>query len=641
MRRLALPVVAAVLLAASFAPPAEARSGAVFVHGAGSNFLNDVGGARAYWTEDMLRASTRNWTVPYLVAHYDSNQFMWVGAGQVAGQIYDWMTANAIDDIVVNTHSFGGTILRWIMSNPGYDWRYPAITSRIRWVNTIAAPHKGSEAANLAGTLSGSWLTGWLVNLVGANTDAHKNCRTDWMAYYNQYYLFGTAGRPALPRSVYTIAGTGLWNDFAHSEDYGLATLSGIAGLPGEDDGMVAQYSAQGVGFVWFLTAANHHHNRRNDYRRIGDSLGSDFGLTLGGEGKAAGAAAGSGEYAAPREGAPAQVSRAVVRTVALRGGRASVDIPVAGGRELLIWTVASSEGSDRAAAPVRATLVGPSGAAMDTGVRQAAIEDALPGFGVRGAQEALQAATPGDGVYRLELEGAAEGRTAVTVVAAQPGSELTLTSWSGPLSRQPGQPVTVYAALADGQAPLAGASVSARLSPPRGQAGAAVRLYDDGRHGDGAAADGVYAARVSPQDAPGLWTIRVEAQGTDAAGRAFSRTGASGFIAEPGHARLRASSVAARVVSVRGERVLRVTASPDVSRAGRYRLDVLVAGRPDANGSQSLLASRESLITLSRGRRTVTVDVPLPSDDAALADVRLLGVDLPGLAGRVTLTLP
>ena len=277
MRRLAalsLPVVAAAFL---YASPAEARPGAVFIHGAGNNFVNDVAGARAYWTEDMLRASTRNWTVPYLVVHYDSNQIMWTAAGQVAGQIYDWMNANAIDDIVVNTHSFGGTVIRWIMSNPGWDSRYPAITARIRWVNTIAAPHKGSEAANLAGTLSGTWLTGWLVNLVGYNTDAIKNCRTDWMAYYNQYYLFGTAGRPALPRSIYTIAGTGLWNDFAHSEDYGLATLSGVAGMPGEDDGMVSQYSAQGVGVVWFTTAANHHHNRRNDYRKIGDALGSDF----------------------------------------------------------------------------------------------------------------------------------------------------------------------------------------------------------------------------------------------------------------------------------------------------------------------------------------------------------------------------
>ena len=76
---------------------------------------------------------------------------------------------------------------------------------------------------------------------------------------------------------MWNIAGTGLWNDFIHFEDTGLATLSGIAGMPGEDDGMVSQYSAQAVGLVWFTTLANHHHNRRNDYRKIGDSLATDF----------------------------------------------------------------------------------------------------------------------------------------------------------------------------------------------------------------------------------------------------------------------------------------------------------------------------------------------------------------------------
>ena len=38
-----------------------------------------------------------------------------------------------------------------------------------------------------------------------------------------------------------------------------------------------AKYSAQAVGVVWFTTTANHHHNRRNDYRTIGASLATDF----------------------------------------------------------------------------------------------------------------------------------------------------------------------------------------------------------------------------------------------------------------------------------------------------------------------------------------------------------------------------
>jgi triacylglycerol esterase/lipase EstA (alpha/beta hydrolase family) len=275
MRRVS--IVCALVALLGLATTAQARTGVVFVHGKGNADLQNTSVARAYWTEAMISATTKGNTIPSLVCHYDGSQFMWIAADQVADQIYAWMTANAIDEIVIETHSFGGVVMRWMLSNPSWNAKYQPIIDRTRWVNSIAAPNKGSEAADLAGTLSGSWLTGWIVDLVGQNTDSTKNCRTDFMAYYNQYWLKGTAGRPATPRTIYTIAGTGLWNDFAHPEDYALATLSGIAGLPGEDDGLVAQYSAQGAGVTWFTTLANHHHNRRNDFRKIGDSLATDF----------------------------------------------------------------------------------------------------------------------------------------------------------------------------------------------------------------------------------------------------------------------------------------------------------------------------------------------------------------------------
>jgi hypothetical protein len=256
---------------------AFAKTGVVFIHGKGGTDLATASVARAYWGEDMIRATTKGFTIPYLICSYDGTQYMWVSGGTVAGQIYNWMMANAIDDIVIETHSFGGVVIRWILSNPTYDTRYQPIINRIRWVNSIAPPNKGSEAANVAGTLSGSWLTGWITSLVGQNNNSTLNCTTSSMTYYNTYYLNGTAGRPALPKTIYNIAGTGLWNDFIHTEDTGLATLSGVVGMPGEDDGMVSQYSAQAVGVVWFTTLANHHHNRRNDYKKIGDSLATDF----------------------------------------------------------------------------------------------------------------------------------------------------------------------------------------------------------------------------------------------------------------------------------------------------------------------------------------------------------------------------
>ena len=120
-----------------------AKTGVVFIHGQGGANLAQYSVARAYWGEDMIRATTKGFVVPHLIVAYDGTQYMWVAGGQVAGQIYNWMMANAIDDIVVETHSFGGVVIRWIMSNPTYDTRYQPIINRIRWVNSIAPPNKG------------------------------------------------------------------------------------------------------------------------------------------------------------------------------------------------------------------------------------------------------------------------------------------------------------------------------------------------------------------------------------------------------------------------------------------------------------------------------------------------------------------
>lgn len=259
---------------------AYSATGVAFVHGKGGTDLANYSTAYAYWGADMLKASTNSYKVPYLVCHYDGTVYMWTAASTVADQLVSFINTNKITDLVINTHSFGGTVVRWIFSNSASDSRFKKIVSVTRHVNTIAGPHKGSEAADLAGTLSGSWLTGWLVTLVGSNNNSTTHCQTDTMAYYNKYWLYGTTGRPALPKTFYTIAGWGLWNDYwskFHSEDIGLATLSGLSGLPDEDDGMVAEYSARAVGTLWFRTEANHHHNRRNDYKKIGDALGTDF----------------------------------------------------------------------------------------------------------------------------------------------------------------------------------------------------------------------------------------------------------------------------------------------------------------------------------------------------------------------------
>jgi hypothetical protein len=100
-------------------------TGVAFVHGTGhqTNALND------YWTTsnvNSIRQGLANQN-NYVVINCDFEQYMWDSraAGCLAGQLHDFITSRGITDLVVLTHSNGGNVMRWIMSNPTWDSRYP------------------------------------------------------------------------------------------------------------------------------------------------------------------------------------------------------------------------------------------------------------------------------------------------------------------------------------------------------------------------------------------------------------------------------------------------------------------------------------------------------------------------------------
>ena len=350
------------------------------------------------------------------------------------------------------------------------------------------------------------------------------------------------------------------------------------------------------------------------------------------------------GERVTPPElHAPAQVSRAFVQSVTLAGGRASVDLPVRGGGPLLIWTLPLSP---RAASP-SSTLHTPAGRSLAAGesgapgapIRRFRFEKADLGLELPDTQETVSVDRAEPGLYQLELLG--NDGDAVTIVVAEPASALTLAGWVGPLSRQPGQPLTLRATLRDGAAALRKARVVARLAAPGAAAGPALELFDDGRHGDAAAGDGVYGATLStlPASTPGLWTARFEAYGHDASGVGFARTGSGGFVNEPGAAALLAAS--ARLVGPASARRLRIEARADVAIPGDYRLDAIVAGAAAADGSRPGKAWGERTQHLEAGPATLLLEIPQrelgPVPRAGLhVDVRLLGLDALGVAGRL-----
>lgn len=366
------------------------------------------------------------------------------------------------------------------------------------------------------------------------------------------------------------------------------------------------------------------------------------------------------GETLAPlADASPESDSRTLVMTVVPDGGRAVVEIPSTGTGTLLVWVIPSRgdgqasmrAGSDANGRGLETRLDTPSGRSIDSRadggradeLRRFRIENFGAeelGLPVGARQEAIRVLAPEPGLHRLEVS--SPDGAAVTIAAAELESPLVLTTWASPLSRQPGEPVTIHARLADDGSPVAGASLFARLAPERGAAGEPVTLFDDGLHGDGAAGDGHYSATVAdlPGFPPGPVAVRIEAEGGDARGVRFARTGSAGIVNERASARLLPGSVRAEWVGEGDARVLRVTAEAAVREGGEYRLDVLAGGPAAPDGNRAGLAWAERTEDLGAGPAELSVDLPaaLVGEGPLHLDVRLLGLTRPGVAGRATL---
>src|SRR5690625_6151807 len=117
-------------------------------------------------------------------------------AGCLACQLYSFINSRNIDDLVVITHSNGGNVMRWIMSNPTWDSRYPAIIEAVRWVNALAPSSLGTPLADAV--MQGNVFEASLGWILGYQNDAVRMQQTSWMQVYNNEWLYGTAGRPAL-----------------------------------------------------------------------------------------------------------------------------------------------------------------------------------------------------------------------------------------------------------------------------------------------------------------------------------------------------------------------------------------------------------------------------------------------------------
>jgi len=235
---------------------ALASTGVAFVHGTSeqTDALND------YWTRDMVDSVRQGLPDPanYTVINCDFTQFMWDdrAAGCLAGQLHGFITGRGITDLVVLTHSNGANVMRWILSNPTWDSRYPLIIERTRWVNALAASSLGTPLAEavMQGTVFEAAL-GWLL---GFQNDAVRMQQPSWMAFYNANWLLGTSGRPGLPKGFWNVVGTdvrsAIWDSAAWCGGYlnqvGLEITQ--AWLDDCSDGFLDCSSQNGAGSLWF-----------------------------------------------------------------------------------------------------------------------------------------------------------------------------------------------------------------------------------------------------------------------------------------------------------------------------------------------------------------------------------------------------
>ncbi|MBV8657559.1 MAG: hypothetical protein JO142_07020 [Burkholderiales bacterium] len=249
-------MLARLILLLAFSSAMAKTTGVAFVHGTGQQ----TDAYDNYWQPAMVNSVVQGLSNPanYVVINCDFSQYMWASgaAGCLATQLTSFITNNHIDDMLVITHSDGGNVMRWILSNPTYDSRYPAIIAATRWVDAIAPSSAGTPLADavMQGNVFESSL-GWLL---GYQNDAVRQQQTSWMAYYNANNLLGTSGRPALPKGFWDIVGTDVtyapWNSDAYCGGYTLNVGLEItkAWLASCADGFIECTSASAAGSQWF-----------------------------------------------------------------------------------------------------------------------------------------------------------------------------------------------------------------------------------------------------------------------------------------------------------------------------------------------------------------------------------------------------
>jgi hypothetical protein len=234
----------------------SAAQGIAFIHGTG----NQTDAFNDYWTADFVNSVRQGLpnSNKYTVINCDFNQFMWdaQAAGCLSTQLTAFINDKNISQLTLLTHSNGGNVVRWIMSNPTYDSLYPPIINKVTKVIALAPSSLGTPLADAV--KQGNFFESTLGWLLGYATDAVSQQQVSWMAYYNQNWLQGTSGRPALPSEFKSVVGSdvdsALWDgdSYCAGYQYQVALETTQNWLDSCSDGFLNCSSQRGAGTEWF-----------------------------------------------------------------------------------------------------------------------------------------------------------------------------------------------------------------------------------------------------------------------------------------------------------------------------------------------------------------------------------------------------
>lgn len=231
--------------------------GVAFVHGTNDHREDADGG---YWKTDFIQSVAERLPNPenYLIVHCDYSEYMWhENAGDcTAIQLLNFIEEKHINSLIVYTHSNGGNVMRWILSNPTYNADYMRLKDKVTRIIAMAPSSAGTPIADLV--LNGGSIGSNISWLLGFQGDAIKQQRIGDMNIYNEELLFGTSGRPGLPRPFKTVVGTDVVASPLSTASYcnGYLLNSGLKitklYLDKCADGFLSCSSQTAAGDVWF-----------------------------------------------------------------------------------------------------------------------------------------------------------------------------------------------------------------------------------------------------------------------------------------------------------------------------------------------------------------------------------------------------